>query len=510
MCCGVLSICFLAMIRLGNLPVKWEAIQDRIKPKIGTESGDSSTSAVQIFTANEKKEKRIYVLGIEGSANKIGVGIVCYDPLTDDCTLLSNPRKTYISPPGHGFLPRETAWHHQQHVISLVKLALTEAGNLNGRSDIDAIAFTKGPGMGGPLQSCAVAARTLALLWKCDLIGVNHCVAHIEMGRVATNVQDPVVLYVSGGNTQVIAYSMNRYQVFGETIDMAVGNCLDRFARVLHLSNDPSPGYNIEQKAKESNRYIELPYVVKGMDVSFSGLLTFIEREAKCRLSLSHLNNQLSTKKKEKKTMPMNSGSKRKYISAFDTNQTNGNNISTNEMTPLMNDDDTNRPGDYQLDTTGNHDSLENARKTEESNIKTDNSDNQRKGTQEKVKQTEEENVIPLTSADLCYSLQETVFAMLVEVTERAMAHTGQEEVLIVGGVGCNKRLQNMMENMVQSRGGKMGAMDHRYCIDNGGMIAQAGIFQWMQGGEESRTSLKDSTVTQRYRTDAVHVTWRP
>ena len=158
MWCGVLSIYFLAMIRLGNLPVKWEAIQDRIKPKIGTESGDSSTSAVQVFTANMKKEKRIYVLGIEGSANKIGVGIVCYDPLTDDCTLLSNPRKTYISPPGHGFLPRETAWHHQQHVISLVKLALTEAGNLNGRSDIDAIAFTKGPGMGGPLQSCAVAA----------------------------------------------------------------------------------------------------------------------------------------------------------------------------------------------------------------------------------------------------------------------------------------------------------------------------------------------------------------
>lgn len=71
------------------------------------------------------------------------------------------------------------------------------------------------------------------------------------MGRLITNSDNPTVLYVSGGNTQVIAYSGNRYRIFGETIDIAVGNCLDRFARVLKLSNDPSPGYNIEQLAKK-------------------------------------------------------------------------------------------------------------------------------------------------------------------------------------------------------------------------------------------------------------------
>lgn len=87
----------------------------------------------------------------------------------------------------------------------------------------------------------------LSQLWRKPIIGVNHCVAHIEMGRVVTGADDPVVLYVSGGNTQVIAYSEGRYRIFGETIDIAVGNCLDRFARVLNLSNDPSPGYNIEQ-----------------------------------------------------------------------------------------------------------------------------------------------------------------------------------------------------------------------------------------------------------------------
>jgi len=101
------------------------------------------------------------------------------------------------------------------------------------------------------------------------------------MGRVVTHCSNPVVLYVSGGNTQVIAYNDKRYRIFGETIDIAVGNCLDRFARVLDLSNDPSPGYHIEQLAKEvlpgSRKYIELPYIVKGMDVSFSGILTFVE-----------------------------------------------------------------------------------------------------------------------------------------------------------------------------------------------------------------------------------------
>jgi tRNA A37 threonylcarbamoyltransferase TsaD len=137
----------------------------------------------------------------------------------------------------------------------------------------------QGPGMGGPLVTCAVVARMLSQLWQVPIAAVNHCVGHIEMGRIVTGAQDPVVLYVSGGNTQVgdvpssavrithaavacsfvavvlhpqvIAYSNRRYQIFGETIDMAVGNCLDRFARVLNLSNDPSPGYNIEQLAKQ-------------------------------------------------------------------------------------------------------------------------------------------------------------------------------------------------------------------------------------------------------------------
>ena len=144
-------------------------------------------------------------------------------------------------------------------------------------SQIDLFVYTKGPGMAQPLSVGAFVARTLAMLHRKPIIGVNHCIGHIEMGRLATKAQNPTILYVSGGNTQVIAYSEKRYRIFGETLDIAVGNCLDRFARIIGLSNDPSPGYNIEQVAKAGKNYIELPYVVKGMDVSFSGILTYIE-----------------------------------------------------------------------------------------------------------------------------------------------------------------------------------------------------------------------------------------
>ncbi|XP_022754124.1 probable tRNA N6-adenosine threonylcarbamoyltransferase [Durio zibethinus] len=219
-------------------------------------------------------EKRMIALGFEGSANKIGVGVV-----TLDGTILSNPRHTYITPPGQGFLPRETAQHHLQHVIPLIKSALKTAQITP--DEIDCLCYTKGPGMGAPLQVSAIVVRVLSLLWKKPIVAVNHCVAHIEMGRIVTGADDPVVLYVSGGNTQVIAYSEGRYRIFGETIDIAVGNCLDRFARVLTISNDPSPGYNIEQLAKKGEKFIDLPYVVKGMDVSFSGILSYIEATAR-------------------------------------------------------------------------------------------------------------------------------------------------------------------------------------------------------------------------------------
>lgn len=262
--------------------------------------------------------------------------------------------------------------------------------------------------MGAPLSSVAVAARTLSLLWGKPLVGVNHCVGHIEMGREITGAQNPVVLYVSGGNSQVIAYAEQRYRIFGETLDIAVGNCLDRFARTLKISNDPAPGYNIEQLAKKGSKLLDLPYTVKGMDCSFAGILSSADNLAAQMNSSSENNSQ---------------------------------------------------------DGEG-----------------------------------------AFTPEDLCFSLQETVFAMLVEITERAMAHVGSNQVLIVGGVGSNERLQQMMGSMAAERGGSVFATDERFCIDNGIMIAHAGLLAYRTGFE---TRLEDSTCTQRFRTDEVFVKWR-
>ncbi|BCR88992.1 O-sialoglycoprotein endopeptidase [Aspergillus chevalieri] len=349
-------------------------------------------------------------IGMEGSANKLGVGVMLHPSDGSPPRVLANVRHTYVSPPGEGFLPKDTARHHRSWVVKLVKKALRDAGV--SVKEVDCICYTKGPGMGAPLQSVAIAARMLSLLWGKELVGVNHCVGHIEMGRLITGSTNPVVLYVSGGNTQVIAYSSQRYRIFGETLDIAVGNCLDRFARTLHISNDPAPGYNIEQLAKKGNKLIELPYTVKGMDCSFSGILAAIDGLA----------------------------------------------------------------ASYGLGGEG---------KDDESN----NGDDGKP-----------------TRADLCFSLQENIFSMLVEITERAMAHVGSKEVLIVGGVGCNERLQEMMGIMARDRGGSVHATDERFCIDNGIMIAQAGMLAYETG---FRTPLKESTCTQRFRTDDVFVKWR-
>ena len=112
-------------------------------------------------------------LGLEGSANKLGVGLILH-PKSGPAQILSNVRHTFNAPPGEGFLPKDTAKHHRAYVARLVRQALKEAGA--GVQDVDCICYTKGPGMGAPLQSVALAARMLAQLWGKKLVGVNHCV----------------------------------------------------------------------------------------------------------------------------------------------------------------------------------------------------------------------------------------------------------------------------------------------------------------------------------------------
>jgi len=323
-------------------------------------------------------------LGIEGTAHTVGVGIV-----DERGEVLANEIKMY-EPETGGIHPREAANHHAEHVVPLIAKAVQTA-NLSLK-DIELVAFSQGPGLGPCLRTVATAARALSLKLKTPIIGVNHCIAHLEIGRIKTPARDPVLLYASGGNTQVIAFANGRYRIFGETLDIGIGNMLDKLGREIGLGYYAGP--KIEKTAKDGKKLLDIPYSVKGMDMAFSGILTAC------------------------------------------------------------------------LALRDKGESIE----------------------------------------DICYSVQETCFAMLTEVTERAMAHVEKNEVLLGGGVVQNKRLQEMVDRMAQDRGAKMFVPDRSLCVDNGAMIAWTGLVMHLAG---VRMSIDDTVVNQRYRTDEVDVTWR-
>lgn len=319
-------------------------------------------------------------LGLEGTAHTLGVGLA-----DEDGDILANVMDTYT--PEEGIHPREAANHHASNLVDRIEEAMDTA--CIERDDIDIVAFSQGPGLGPCLRTVATAARALSISLNVPLVGVNHCIAHLEIGRLKTDADDPVLLYVSGGNTQVIAYTKGRYRVFGETLDIGLGNMLDKLGREYEM---PFPaGPIIEEKALEGEELLDLPYSVKGMDVSFSGILT----------AAMNMRSDLS---------------------------------------------------------------------------------------------------------DLCYSIQETTFAMLTEVTERALAHTRKDEVLLGGGVCSNYRLREMVYTMAEERGAEAFVPDREYCVDNGAMIAWAG---YLMEEADMSINIEESGIDQDYRTDEVDVLWR-
>ena len=209
-------------------------------------------------------------MGLEGTAWNLSCALV------DEEDVIAEKSATYVPAKG-GIHPREAAQHHAEHMAEVVKAVLDEA-----RKDdlkIDAVAFSQGPGLGPCLRTVATAARALSLRFGVPLVGVNHCIAHIEVGKWKTGAADPVVLYVSGGNSQVLALRRGRYRIFGETLDISVGNALDKFARQAGLPHPGGP--KLEALARSAKEYIPLPYVVKGMDFFFSGLSTAAAQAAK-------------------------------------------------------------------------------------------------------------------------------------------------------------------------------------------------------------------------------------
>ena len=340
-------------------------------------------------------------LGIESTAHTFGIAI-----MDDKGNVLANEKDLYTTEEG-GLIPFKLGEHHVDVCGRILNQALNKAGLKI--KNIDIISYSRSPGIGNALKVGCDVARSIHVLHKIPVIGVNHCVAHLEIGRLRTGMQDPVMLYASGANTQIIAYDGGKYRVFGESIDGGVGNFIDSFARELGLGFPGGP--KVEQLALNGTNLIHLPYSVKGMDVTFGGLFTNL---------------------------------KQKIVSMKSSN------------------------------------------------------------TQNRLSSTEGGT---LNDFDLAFSVQETVFAMLVEVSERAMAHCGKSELLLGGGVACNKRLQEMCGIMCKERNAKFASPENQFLVDNAAMIAWLGILQYK--AQPISLTLDKIDIKPYLRTDQIEVYWR-
>lgn len=324
-------------------------------------------------------------IGIESTAHTFGVSV-----MDSEGNILSDVKNVYKPPAGSGIHPREASRHHTVTAPDLINEALEKAKI--SYSDIDMIAYSAGPGIGPCLRVGATVSRALSLRLKKPLIPVNHAIGHIELACLASGVKDPVNLLVSGGHTMINSFNTGKWRVFGETLDLTIGQLIDQIGRYAGFSSPA--GAVMEELASKSKNYLMLPYSVKGNDVSFSGMLT-------------------SAKKL-----------------------------------------------------------LDNNNKIE----------------------------------DVSYSLQETAYSMLTEVTERALAFLEKEEILISGGVAASSRLKQMLGDMCKDRGAKLNVVPKKYAGDCGAQIAWTGILSYKTGGE---ISVSDSWVKQSWRLDGVEIKWR-
>lgn len=208
------------------------------------------------------------ILGIESTAHTFGVSVV-----SSVGDIASDARSIFSPPPGKGIHPREAAQHHSRVASAVVSQALKESKTDLG--ELVAVAYSAGPGLGPALRVGASIARAISLWSNIPLVPVHHAIGHIEIALLETSAVDPLVVLVSGGHTCITALVEDRWRVFGETEDITLGNLIDSFAREAGL---PSPaGKEIEVLASKGRELVDLPYTVKGNDVSYSGLLTFLK-----------------------------------------------------------------------------------------------------------------------------------------------------------------------------------------------------------------------------------------
>ena len=218
-------------------------------------------------------------LGIESTAHTFSCAVI--EKKNNKGKILSDIKKIYRPASGEGIHPREASRHHIENSANVLSECLVTAKT--SIKDIDIISYAAGPGLGPCLRVGAVVARSLSSFYKIPIYPVNHAIGHIELGKLLTNAKNPLVLLVSGGHTMILAFVKNQWRVFGETLDITLGQLLDQFGRSIGFA---SPcGKNIEEYALKSSKYVTLPYSVKGNDVSFSGLLSATKSVAEKNMS---------------------------------------------------------------------------------------------------------------------------------------------------------------------------------------------------------------------------------
>lgn len=329
------------------------------------------------------KKDKIICLGIEASAHTFASAII-----DENCNVLAHEKDTLKTEEG-GLIPAQLAEHHFGCAKKVIENSLRKAKvNLK---ELDLICFSEGPGIGNALRVGAIAARALSLIHNTPLLGVNHCLAHVEIGRKKTGAKDCIAVYVSGANTQIIGFEDGKYRIYGETLDIGIGNLLDTFGRSIGLGFPAGPV--LDEWYFKGRKYVELPYTVKGSDLVFSGLLTAAEGK-----------------------------------------------------------------------------------------------------------------IGKVGEKDLAYSLLHNAFAMLTEVTERALAHAEKKEVLLIGGVAASKALREMLGKMCKERGAKLFVPEKEVCVDQAIMIAWQGLLEYKNG---RRMSLEESEIKPKQRIEEVKVNWR-
>lgn len=336
----------------------------------------------------------MFALGIESTAHTFACAVTEMNGnKKEPFKILSDVRSIYKPPEGSGIHPREASIHH----ANVCNRVLKEAVALSAlkMKQIDIVGYSAGPGLGPCLRIGAVLGRLLSAYYRKPLVPVNHALAHIELGTFLTCAKDPMVVLVSGGHTMILLYFNKRWRIFGETLDITIGQLLDQFGRSLGFSSPCGP--RIERLANDSRKQFSwISYTIKGNDVSFSGLLT---------AAIKH-------------------------------------------------------------------------HKSKSSGI-----------------------------GDTCYSLQETAFAILAEATERAIAFTNKEEVIVVGGVAANARLADMLNQVCARHGTKLHICPMHYAGDNGVQIALTSLVEHVHS--KVGVAPENGFIDQNWRLDSVDVTWR-